>query len=90
MGGELYQRLKDHLKEHLVGKAAQATMIDEDLLIFYTAKWGEFTNSASTLNHILAYLNRHWVKRELDEGARGVYDIYTVFESLTTGNCTQP
>jgi hypothetical protein len=48
MGGELYQRLKDHLKEHLVGKAAQATMIDEDLLIFYTAKWGEFTNSAST------------------------------------------
>jgi Ni,Fe-hydrogenase I large subunit len=36
MGGELYQRLKDHLKEHLVGKAAQATMID-----FYTAKWGQ-------------------------------------------------
>lgn len=78
MGGEIYQLLKDHLKSHLQGKTAQATMMDEALLIFYTQKWQEFTTSAATLNHIFIYLNRHWVKRELDEGAKGVYDIYTV------------
>lgn len=82
MGGELYSKLRDHLRLHLISKASEAVMMDEALLLFYTAKWGEYTNSASTLNHILAYLNRHWVKRELDEGAKGVYDIYTVSFNL--------
>ena len=77
-GGELYHQIKSFLQDHLSQKAVNANMMDEALLLYYTQNWKEFTTSASTLNHILAYLNRHWVKRELDEGVRGVYDIYTV------------
>jgi cullin 1 len=29
------------------------------------------------VNHVFRYLNRHWVKRELDEGKKAVYDVYT-------------
>ena len=50
--------------------------MDDTLLGFYTRHWKRFTVSASTLNHIFQYLNRHWVKREIDEGHRNVYEIY--------------
>jgi hypothetical protein len=39
MGGEIYTLLREHLKTHLRGKADQATMMDEALLIFYSQKW---------------------------------------------------
>ncbi|KAI8908568.1 Cullin, partial [Gorgonomyces haynaldii] len=77
-GVDLYNRLREYLREHLTKKVSQAQVMDEALLIYYNQLWKEFTTSASTLNHVFDYLNRHWVKRELDEGARGVYDIYTL------------
>lgn len=48
------------------------------LLQYYAAEWTRFTTGANYVNRLFSYLNRHWVKREKDEGRKGVYQIYIV------------
>ncbi|KAL2918338.1 ubiquitin ligase (cullin) of SCF [Polyrhizophydium stewartii] len=77
IGGELYAELKRHLEQHLQSITDQgASHMDDSLLVFFTKNWTKFTVSAATLNHIFGYLNRHWVKREIDEGHKTIYEIY--------------
>lgn len=45
---------------------------------FYIKIWSRYTIGARFLNNIFAYLNRHWVRRERDEGQRKVFDIATL------------
>lgn len=52
--------------------------VDEALLAYYIKEWKRFTNAATYNNHLFRYLNRHWVKREIDEGKKNIYDIYTL------------
>ena len=52
-----------------------------DLLRYYAGEWDRYTRGANYLNRLFTYLNRYWVKRERDEGKKGVYQVYTV--SLT-------
>lgn len=79
LGQEIYDKLGDYLTRHLqtVNSAAE-THTDEALLAFYIREWKRFTDAAKYNNHLFKYLNRHWVKREMDEGKKNVYDIYTL------------
>lgn len=56
-------------------------MHNEDLLEKYTLLWTRFQFSSTVVNGIFAYLNRHWIRREIDEGKPNVYEVYNVRHS---------
>lgn len=79
LGEELYKLLGEYLSRHLsvVYKDSQSHT-EEALLGFYIREWTRYTTAAKYINHLFSYLNRHWVKREIDEGKKNVYDVYTL------------
>ena len=79
LGEDLYHRLNDYLKRHLAGVHAEMVKhSDEALLTFYIKEWKRYTTAGTYNNHLFRYLNRHWVKREMDEGKKDIFDIYTL------------
>jgi hypothetical protein len=51
----------------------------EDLLFSYSKQWNSFRFSSKVTHGMCMYLNRHWVKRENDEGRhRDIYPVYGV------------
>lgn len=50
---------------------------DIELLKYYAKQWERYTNGATYVNKLFNYLNKHWVKREKDEGRKEVYAVYT-------------
>ncbi|KAL4809369.1 Cullin [Aspergillus unguis] len=78
LGEELYKKLGEYLSGHLEAVHKESTShTDEALLAFYIREWQRYTTAAKYINHLFRYLNRHWVKREIDEGKKNVYDVYT-------------
>ena len=68
LGEDLYQHLIEYLKAHLAEvQAASRQHVDEALLHFYIKEWNRYTTAGQYNNHLFRYLNRHWVKREMDE-----------------------
>ena len=79
LGEDLYQSLRTYLRTHLEGlHQSSKDHVDEALLSYYIREWDRYTTAAKYINHLFKYLNRHWVKREVDEGKKDVYDVYTL------------
>lgn len=79
LGEELYKLLGEYLSRHLsLVHNESLSHTEEALLGFYIREWTRFTTAAKYVNHLFSYLNRHWVKREIDEGKKNVYDVYTL------------
>jgi hypothetical protein len=58
--------------------------MDESLLQYYTKQWTRYTAAARVVNNIFMYLNRYWVKREIDEDRKSdVFDVFTVSKCLS-------
>ncbi|KAF7922802.1 uncharacterized protein EAE97_010966 [Botrytis byssoidea] len=79
LGEDLYKNLIKYLTQYLKELVlASKTHSDEALLSFYIREWDRYTTAAKYVNHLFRYLNRHWVKREMDEGKKNIYDVYTL------------
>ncbi|TVY21686.1 Cullin-1 [Lachnellula arida] len=79
LGEDLYQNLIHYLTGYLKNLVKLSrTHSDEALLSFYIREWDRYTTAAKYINHLFRYLNRHWVKREMDEGKKNIYDVYTL------------
>lgn len=86
MGAELYNNLKEYLRKHLLALQTESSgYSDEALLKFYTERWNKYTLAAMVVHHLFQYLNRHWVKREIDEGHKTIYEVYTVCTWIARG-----
>ncbi|OCK84189.1 Cullin-domain-containing protein [Lepidopterella palustris CBS 459.81] len=79
LGEDLYQHLITYLQNHLESVQSRSKEhVDEALLTYYIKEWNRYTTAGQYNNHLFRYLNRHWVKREMDEGKKNIYDIYTL------------
>ncbi|KAI5475829.1 hypothetical protein MNV49_000793 [Pseudohyphozyma bogoriensis] len=77
MGSDLYKHLNAYFISHLKHvQSGSDDLSDEPLLNYYTKEWQRYTTGASYVNRLFTYLNRHWVKREKDEGRKHVYGVY--------------
>uniref|UniRef100_A0A8R1DYU2 Cullin-1 n=1 Tax=Caenorhabditis japonica TaxID=281687 RepID=A0A8R1DYU2_CAEJA len=79
VGHEMYQRVEQYVTTYVKDILSKGTELSgEDLLKFYTTEWENFRISSKVMDGIFAYLNRHWIRRELDEGHDNIYMVYTL------------
>ncbi|KAF5667462.1 cullin 1 [Fusarium heterosporum] len=75
----IYQNLADFLAEHLQVVAQKLRSAEENLLLeTYLTEWDHYAAAASRIDRLLNLLNRHWIKRSIDEGKGDIYRIRTL------------
>ncbi|CAL8109560.1 unnamed protein product [Orchesella dallaii] len=91
VGHDLYSRIRDFLKSYLTDLTKNgADKMGDELLNFYLREWERFTFSSKVMNGFCSYLNRHWVRRECDEGREHVYQIYQLALDIWKENFFEP
>ncbi|UMM22593.1 hypothetical protein L5515_003730 [Caenorhabditis briggsae] len=79
VGHEMYQKVEEYVSAYVIAvREKGAELSGEDLLKFYTTEWENFRISSKVMDGIFAYLNRHWIRRELDEGHENIFMVYTL------------
>ncbi|KAI7862751.1 Cullin [Spinellus fusiger] len=80
IGGDLYEHLSLYLEAHLQRiKTDSEVYMDEALLQYYTRQWERYTTAARVVNNIFMYINRYWVRRQIDEDRKNnVFDVFTL------------
>ncbi|KAK9798008.1 hypothetical protein SCARD494_03180 [Seiridium cardinale] len=78
-GESLYNRMNDHLVQYLEERV-QEFMIHDDqaLLEFYAWEWVRYETAIKYIHHLFRFLNRGWIKQEIDEGKKDIYYVYTL------------
>ncbi|WVQ73430.1 hypothetical protein IAR50_003002 [Cryptococcus sp. DSM 104548] len=78
-GADLHRNLHSWLSSHCKNMREEAEKLpDQELLKYYARQWDRYTRGAMYVNKLFNYLNKHWVKREKDEGRKDVYTVYTL------------
>jgi cullin 1 len=77
LGEELYIWLDGYISRHLLElHNNMVSQPDNALTTFYLEQWRCYKAAAASNAHLFRFLDRHWVKREVDEGKHPVHHIY--------------
>uniref|UniRef100_A0A5S6QL19 Cullin family profile domain-containing protein n=1 Tax=Trichuris muris TaxID=70415 RepID=A0A5S6QL19_TRIMR len=77
IGFELYNRMQHYLEDYVQKLADFAgDMLDEDLIQFFTVEWNRYRFSSKIIDGLCSYLNRHWIRRVMDEGNDTILEVY--------------
>ncbi|KAF4453150.1 hypothetical protein F53441_4147 [Fusarium austroafricanum] len=72
----IYKDLTNLLADHLQPVAEKLEFQEDDVLLeSYFAEWDQYSKAAHRVDRLMNFINRHYVKRFVDEGRRGVYPI---------------
>ena len=76
-GSILYDNTRSLIQTYLrnIGENIPHPQSDDELLAVVANESDLFSGRSKFVHHLMRYLNRHWIKREVDEGKR-VYDIF--------------
>jgi len=76
-GEELYRRLQEFLLAHVENILKNAeTRMDDSLLNYYKKEWDRYTTALKVIHNIFQYLNRHWIKRESEDGNKDIQNLH--------------
>uniref|UniRef100_A0A915APJ3 Cullin protein neddylation domain-containing protein n=2 Tax=Parascaris univalens TaxID=6257 RepID=A0A915APJ3_PARUN len=79
VGLDLYNHVKQFFQTFVENVLLNGGDLNgEDVLKYYTSEWDAYRFSSKVAGGIFSYLNRHWIKRELDEGNDNIYEIYAL------------
>lgn len=79
VGLELYNELKAFITNYASSILESfQDLHGETLLSKYTQVWTNYQFSSTVVNGIFSYLNRHWIRREIDEGKTEIFEVYNL------------